>query len=87
MSTRQITVELPASVMAYVERQASEFGISIEAWLVRELELQRKLQDETDAFFTDRMKRAVPGSWRGALAQIPNGPPMPGDEVPEPRHT
>ncbi len=76
-----ITLNLPAALLAFVKEEAEKFDLSVEEWLTRELDVQRKLQQETRVFFAERAQGADHEGWQAIMAKVPNAPPMPGDEL------
>ena len=76
-----LTIHLPDPVFSYVQEQANRLGTSIEAWLVRELELQKRMQDHAEAIFDTAPKPADPNTWKDMLKRLPAAPPMAGDEL------
>ena len=73
------TVELPDAVYSTARILASRHGVSVEDFLTLAINERSSIQDETDRFFEERMKRAVPGAWRATLAAIPDRPADPHD--------
>ena len=81
MGPAVVSIALPAQLASFVKEQADEFGMSIEQWLLRELEIDYKLQQETNEFFAARAKGVSHERWEEIMAQVPNVSPMPGDEL------
>ncbi len=81
MNSSAITLNRPATLLAFVNEEAKKFDLSVEEWLLHELEVQRKLQQNTNEFFAARVKRADHEAWQAIMAQVPNVPPRPGDEL------
>ena len=77
-----IQIELPEEIRAPVRREAEEAGISIEEMVTRyvreRIEAQRQIAE-----LRRRAERGKTVSLREVLDQVPDVPPMPGDELPE----
>jgi hypothetical protein len=81
MRFAHISVELPEPLMAFAQEQAERNGTSLEAWLSHALVDRIAREQETESFFEERRKRAVPGAFHELLKRVPGVPPMPGDEL------
>lgn len=75
MST--ISLKLPDSMYAKVREIAQRDGISVEQFL--ESAAAEKLA--ADAYLSARASRSSKEAFEWALAQVPDVPPVPGDEL------
>lgn len=73
------TVELPDAIFSAATAMAARRGLSIEDFLALAVSERSVLEDETERFFAEKSKDAVPGAWRAALAAVPNRPADPHD--------
>ena len=78
-----ISLELPAHLDAFVKEEADDADLSVQAWLLRELQLYYMQRQQTSAFFVEHAQAGKAEAWEEIMAQVPNVPPMPGDELHE----
>ncbi len=76
-----ISLELPAHLDAFVKEEADDADLSVQAWLLRELEFYYTHRQQTSASFAERAQAGKAEAWQDILAQVPNVPPMPGDDA------
>ena len=74
-----INVALPASVARVAEDLAQDEGVSLDAWIAT------LVAEKVDAvtFFRQRAQGASRGALLELLDEVPDVPPLPGDELPE----
>lgn len=76
-----MTIDLPDSVLRRAEVLAQEEGFSLDQWIAATLAQKVKIAETTGEFFRSRALRA--GKGLGFyLDQVPEAPPLPGDELP-----
>ena len=75
-------LKLPASLKETAARLAKKDGVSLNQWIVTAV-AQKIGAVETAAEFLDRRaSRSKPGDLMRYLADAPDAPPQPGDELP-----
>jgi hypothetical protein len=77
------TISVPPDLFSDISEEASRAGLDAQQWVTELLARTVKLKHETEAYFRERAARASGRSIRGILSDVPNVPPMPGDELPE----
>lgn len=75
-------IEIEPGILEAVERVAGAAGATA-AQFVNQAVLERLRDDDPEAYWAARGKRAQPGAIREFLAMAGNDPPIPGDELPE----
>ena len=81
MSSVNLSMDIPESLLAFAQREALQRETSLDAWAQAELVRVLQLKREADDFFRVRRERAIPGALQAALDKVPNCPPDPGDEL------
>ncbi len=81
MSARMITV--PEELFTEISEEANRTGLDAQQWVTKLLMRHVELKRETEAYFRERASRASGRSLSEMIAQAPDVPPMPGDELPE----
>jgi hypothetical protein len=82
MSKATYPLKLPASIKAAAARLAKEDGVSLNQWITTAV-AQKIGAVETADFFKRRAGNASPEDLRAFLADAPDVPPEPGDEIPD----
>lgn len=83
MSKATYPLKLPASIKAAAARLAKEDGVSLNQWIAAAV-AQKVGAVETAADFIKRWAGdARPEDLKAFLADAPDVPPVPGDEIPE----
>ena len=75
-------LKMPASLRQTAERLAAEDGVSLDQWI--NVAVAQKIGAvETAERLRGRYGKARPDDLREVLANVPDAPPMPGDELPD----
>lgn len=81
MTDTTFTLELPPAVAEEVERLAREQGISPADFLAQAAVARVGSVEAAAAYFTERAKRAKPGTAKRFFTRKGGLPPQPGDEI------
>jgi hypothetical protein len=82
MSKVTYPLKLPASIKAAAERLAKEDGVSLNQWIGSAVAQKVGAVEVAAAFFKSRAAGAEPSTLKAFLANAPDVPPEPGDELP-----
>jgi hypothetical protein len=83
MSTKTAyPLKISASLKKAAARLAKEDGVSLDYWISMAI-AQKIGAVETAEYYGRRLGMARLGDLRAILDKVPDGPPMPGDEIPE----
>ena len=81
----QFALRLPDSLAVSIKRLAEENRVSMNQYVMMTL-AEKVGAVDTARFFAERRARAKPALAAKIWARVPDGPPLPGDELPdEPR--
>jgi hypothetical protein len=83
MSKATYPLKLPASLKAAAARLAKEDGVSLNQWITAAVAQKIGAVETAADFFRGRAGIARPEDLRAFLANAPDGPPEPGDEIPD----
>jgi hypothetical protein len=83
MSKATYPLKLPLSIKDAAARLAKEDGVSLNQWIASAVAQKVGAVETAQAFFERRAGRARPEDLKAFLAQSPDRPPDPGDELPE----
>lgn len=83
MKPDPISITLSPGQYASVERMAREAGLGVEEWAAQLVARQVAGYEAAEAFFRERAGRSRPGALQALLDRVPDGPPVPGDELPD----
>jgi len=78
MST--LSVRLPNSIHQHIKKIASEEGVSINQFILTSV-TEKISAIMTEEYLTQRAERADREAFRAILDNVPNRPPLPGDEL------
>lgn len=81
MSKSTYPLKLPESVKKAAARLAKEDGVSLNQWIASAVAQKVGAVETAEMFFKKRAVGAVPGRLEKTLANAPDVPPMPGDEI------
>lgn len=76
----QFALRLPDSLHAYAKQVAREDHVSLNQLIVTAL-AEKVSALKTEAFFRERAAAADPTRAKSILANVPDVPPLPGDEI------
>jgi len=83
MSKATYPLKLPASIKAAAARLAKEDGVSLNQWITAAVAQKIGAVETAADFFQRRAANASPEDLMALLANAPNVPPEPGDEIPD----
>jgi hypothetical protein len=83
MSKATYPLKLPASIKAAAARLAKEDGVSLNQWITAAVAQKIGAVETAADFFKRRAGNSSPKDLRAFLANAPNVPPEPGDEIPD----
>jgi hypothetical protein len=83
MSRATYPLKLPASIKAAAARLAKEDGVSLNQWIAVAVAQKIGVVETAAEFFARRAEGHSVDGLKRALAKVPDGPPEPGDELPE----
>jgi hypothetical protein len=74
-------LEISPALKRAALRLAKEEGVSLEYWI--NMAIAQKIGSlETVAYYRRRLGKPLDGDLRAILDQVPDNPPLPGDELP-----
>src|SRR3954447_11861938 len=76
-------LKLPTSIKTAAARLAKEDGVSLNQWIATAVAQKVGAVETAAAFFKRRGAGHSQDEFDGILAQVPDRPPEPGDELPE----
>ncbi len=76
-------LKLPASIKTAAARLAKEDGVSLNQWIASAVAQKVGAVETAAEFFRRRAEGASLEDFDAVLAHATNGPPPPGDELPE----
>src|SRR5215472_6789861 len=82
MSKATYPLKLPASIKAAAARLAKEDGVSLNEWITAAVAQKIGAVETAADFIKRRAGIAKPEDLKGFLANAPDVPPEPGDEIP-----
>ena len=83
MSKATYPLKLPASIKAAAARLAKEDGVSLNQWITAAVAQKIGAVETAADFFKRRAGNASPEDLKAFLANTPDVPPEPGDEIPD----
>jgi hypothetical protein len=83
MSKVTYPLKLPASIKAAAARLAKEDGVSLNQWITAAVAQKIGAVETAADFFKRRAGDASPEDLKAFLANAPDVPPEPGDEIPD----
>lgn len=83
MSKATYPLKLPASIKAEAARLAKEDGVSLNQWIATAVAQKIGVVETAAEFLKRRAGDAQPGDLKAFLANVPDVPPEPHDEVSE----
>jgi hypothetical protein len=83
MSKNTYPLKLPASIKAAAARLAKEDGVSLNQWIIAAVAQKIGAVEAAAEFFRRRAGNARPEDLKAFLANTPDVPPEPGDEIPD----
>ena len=83
MSKATYPLKLPASIKAAAARLAKEDGVSLNQWITAAVAQKIGAVETAADFFKRRAENARPENLKTFLANAPDVPPEPGDEIPD----
>jgi hypothetical protein len=83
MSKATYPLKLPASIKAAAARLAKEDGVSLNQWITAAVAQKIGAVETAADFFKRRAGNARPEDLQAFLANAPDVPPEPGDEIPD----
>jgi hypothetical protein len=81
MSKATYPLKLPASIKAAAARLAKEDGVSLNQWITAAVAQKIGAVETAADFFKRRAGNARPENLKTFLANVPDVPPEPGDEI------
>jgi hypothetical protein len=82
MSKATYPLKLAASIKAAAARLAKEDGVSLNQWITAAVAQKTGAIETATDFIKRRAGNARPEDLKAFLANAPNAPPDPGDEIP-----
>ena len=83
MSKATYPLKLPASIKAAAARLAKEDGVSLNQWITAAVAQKIGAVETAADFIKRRAGNARPEDLKTFLANAPDVPPQPGDEIPD----
>lgn len=83
MSTNTYPLKLPASIKAAAARLAKEDGVSLNQWIASAVAQKVGTVETAAEFLKKRAGAATPEDFLRSLEQVPDAPPLEGDELPK----
>ncbi|MGK9053869.1 toxin-antitoxin system HicB family antitoxin [Neorhizobium sp. CSC1952] len=83
MSTNTYPLKLPASIKAAAARLAKEDGVSLNQWIASAVAQKIGAVETAAEFLKKRAGDATAEDFLKSLENVPDNPPMEGDELPE----
>jgi hypothetical protein len=83
MSRNTYPLKLPASIKAAAARLAKEDGVSLNQWITAAVAQKIGAVEAAAEFFKRRAGNARPEDLKAFLANAPDVPPEPDDEIPD----
>jgi hypothetical protein len=83
MSKATDPLKLPASIKAAAARLTKEDGVSLHQWITAAVAQKIGAVETAADFFKRRAGNARPENLKTFLANVPDVPPEPGDEIPD----
>jgi hypothetical protein len=83
MSKATYPLKLPLSIKEAAARLAKQDGVSLNQWITAAVAQKVGAVETAQAFFERRAAGAQPSDLKAFLAQTPDRPPEPGDELPD----
>jgi hypothetical protein len=74
-------LKLPGSIKAAAARLAREDGVSLNQWITAAVAQKIGAVETATEFFRRRAGEASPADLKAFLANVPDVPPTPGDEI------
>lgn len=83
MSSNTYPLKLPASIKAAAQRLAKEDGVSLNQWIASAVAQKIGVVETAAEFLKKRAGNATGDDFLRSLDEVPDNPPMEGDELPK----